>query len=220
MRRALLCVVLMLGSFLFFSCEDDGYVYPSVQLEFLTAQTGGDGRIQSVVTDEGVQLPLEKDHTRSQFNANSAVRIVANYELLPGEGTQKEVRIYTLLKAVAADPQPADKFTGGVKTDPTDVQSIWMGCDYLNLVAAVQAQSGTHRFGFIEESVEIGADGLPIVRLLLYHDAGGDVEAYTKRGYLSVSLKNKYPQGAHLTFRVNTYDTLKTYHFDYKPSDN
>lgn len=220
MRRGLLCLMLVLGSFLFFACEDDGYVYPSVQLEFLTAQTGSDGRIKSVVTDEGVRLPIEKDHTRSQFDANSAVRIVANYELLVEEGDQKEVRIYTLLKVVTAEPQPADKFTGGVKTDPTDIQSIWMGCDYLNLVAAVQAQSVTHRFGFVEESFEIGADGLPNVGLLLYHDAGGDVEAYTKRGYLSVSLKNRYPQGAHLTFRVNTYGAPKIYHFDYKPSDN
>lgn len=220
MRKGLLGMVLTLGSFLLFGCEDDGYVYPSVQLEFLTAQTGSDGHIQSVVTDEGVQLPIEKDHTRSQFETNSAVRIVANYELLVEEGGRKEVRIYTLLKAVVAEPQSADRFAGGVKTDPTDVQSIWMGCDYLNLVAAVQAQSGTHRFGFVEESFKVGVDGLPMVELLLYHDAGGDVEAYTKRGYLSVPLKNKYPQGAHLTFRVNTYGTPKIYHFDYKPSDN
>lgn len=220
MRKGILRFVLMLGAFLLFSCEDDSYVYPSVQLEFLTVQTGSDGRIESVITDDGVQLPIEKDHTRSQFEANSAVRIVANYELLTEEDARKEVRIYTLLKAVAADPQPADKFAGGVKTDPTDVQSIWMGCDYLNLVAAVQAQSGTHRFGFVEESVGLAADGLPVVKLLLYHDADGDVEAYTKRGYLSVPLKNKYPLGAHLTFRVNTYDAMKTFHFDYKPSEN
>lgn len=209
--------------FILFSCsDDDGYVYPSVQLEFLTAETGSDGHIQSVVTDEGMRLPIEKDHTRSLFDANSVVRIVANYELMAEEEGQKEVRIYTLLKAVTAHPQPADKFPGGVvKTDPTDVQSIWMGHDYLNVIAAVQAQSGTHTFGFVEESLEpAGHDGRPVVTLLLYHNAGGDVEAYMKRGYLSVSLKNRYPQGAHLTFKVNTYGGLKSFRFNYNPIDN
>lgn len=220
MKRGLKCIVLMLGLFLFASCKDDGYVYPSVQLEFLTAETGNDGYIRSVVTDEGKRLPIEKDHTRSQFTANSAVRIVANYELMSEKG-QDEARIYTLLKPVSADPQPANEFPEGVvKTDAAKVQSIWMGRDYLNMVLAVQAQSGKHIFGFVEESVEPGNDGRPAVTLSLYHNAGGDVEAYTQRGYLSVPLKNRYPQGAHIKFKVNTYDGGKTYRFDYKPTDN
>ena len=34
-------------------CGDDDYHYPSVKLEFLTAFSGADGYLQSVVTDEG-----------------------------------------------------------------------------------------------------------------------------------------------------------------------
>ncbi|WP_455592453.1 NigD1/NigD2 family lipoprotein [Bacteroides sp.] len=221
MKRGLQCIVLVLGLCLFASCKDDDYVYPSVQLEFLTAETGSDGYIRSVITDEGKLLPIEKDHTRSRFTANSSVRIVANYELLSEEG-QDEIRIYTLLKPVSADPQTVKEFPGGVvKDDPANVQSIWMGRDYLNMVLAVQAQSGKHIFGFVEESVvKPGGDGRPMVTLSLYHDAGGDVEAYTQRGYLSIPLKNRYPQGAHIEFKVNTYDGGKNYRFDYKPTDN
>lgn len=220
MKRGLKCIVIMFGLSVFASCKDDGYVYPSVQLEFLTAETGNDGYIQSVVTDEGKRLPIEKDHTRSQFLANSAVRIIANYELLSEQG-QDEARIYTLLKPVSVDPQPANEFPdGAVKMDAAKVQSIWMGRDYLNMVLAVQAQSGKHIFGFVEESVDTGNDRCPVVTVLLYHNAGGDVEAYAQRGYLSVPLKNRYPQGAHIKFKVNTYDGEKLYCFDYKPTDN
>ena len=34
-------------------CGDDDYHYPSVKLEFLTAFSGADGYLRSVVTDEG-----------------------------------------------------------------------------------------------------------------------------------------------------------------------
>ena len=42
-------------------CGDDDYHYPSVKLEFLTAFSGADGYLQSVVTDEGETLPVVED---------------------------------------------------------------------------------------------------------------------------------------------------------------
>ena len=39
-------------------CGDDDYHYPSVKLEFLTAFSGADGYLRSVVTDEGETLPV------------------------------------------------------------------------------------------------------------------------------------------------------------------
>ena len=35
------------------SCGDDDYHYPSVKQDFMTAFSGADGRLESVLTDEG-----------------------------------------------------------------------------------------------------------------------------------------------------------------------
>lgn len=204
---------------LFSSCDDDnGYVYPSVKLEFLTAETGDDGRIRSVVTDEGVRLPIEKDHTRSELDANASVRIVSNYETLASADNKPEVRIYVLMQVVAVDPKPRDAFENGVKEDPVDVTSIWLGHDYINMVLGIRWQRAKHSFHFVEESVTEGEDGRPEVILSLYHDNGGDMEAYSQKAYLSVPLKNRYSDGAHIEFRFNTYNKgVKCYKFDYIP---
>lgn len=223
MKREVLRGALMLLPFLLFACnKDDGYVYPSVQLEFLTAQSGADGRFKAVCNDAGENLPIEKDHTRTEIAPDTTARIVANYELLTDGGTQKEVRIYTLLPAISPIPLPSVRFPQGVKKDPVEVQSIWMGHDYLNMVLSLQAQNKTHRFHFVEDSVKQDESGKQQIYLTLYHDAGGDVEAYTKRAYLSVPLW-QYAQKSKesvLFFSLQTYDSgRETYCFDYKPTN-
>lgn len=220
MKRVFLSVLIALP-FLLSSCdENDGYVYPSVKLEFLTAETGSDGRIQSVVTDEGIRLPIEKDHTRSQLDANASVRIMSNYEVLTSADNEPEVRIYALMQVVSVDPKPRAEFKNGVKEDPVDVTSVWLGYDYINMLLGIRWQSAKHSFHFVEESAAEGSDGRPDVILSLYHDDGGDVQAYSQKAYLSVPLKNRYPQGAHITFVFHTYSgNTKCYKFDYIPKE-
>lgn len=211
--------VLVALPFLLSSCdENDGYVYPSVKLEFLTAETGDDGRIRSVVTDEGIRFPIEKDHTRSQLDPNESVRIMSNYEVLTSGDNEPEVRIYGLMQVVSVDPKPRAEFENGVRTDPVDVTSVWLGQDYINMVLGIRWQNAKHQFHFIEESVTGGVDGRPDVTLSLYHDDGGDMQAYSQKAYLSVPLKNTYPHGAHIKFMFNTYNKgVKCYEFDYIP---
>ena len=61
-------------------CGDDDYHYPSVKLEFLTAFSGADGYLRSVVTDEGETLPVVEDKTKTKIEANASVRpIVTGY---------------------------------------------------------------------------------------------------------------------------------------------
>ena len=50
-------------------CGDDDYHYPSVKLEFLTAFSGADGYLRSVVTDEGETLPVVEDKTKTNIEA-------------------------------------------------------------------------------------------------------------------------------------------------------
>ena len=57
-----LCWFLPVLVFMLVSCgDDDDYHYPSVKLDFLTAQAGADGSLQSVLTDEGETLAIVED---------------------------------------------------------------------------------------------------------------------------------------------------------------
>lgn len=118
-------VLSVLFSVFLFSCnEDDGAPYPSVRLEFLTAESGADGRLQTLVTDKGERLVVAEDRTGSELLPNSSSRVVSNYEVLSSVGGRKEIRIYALANTVSPVPLPAGEFRNGLKFDPVDMLSI------------------------------------------------------------------------------------------------
>lgn len=203
------------------SCGDDDYYYPSVKLEFLTATSGADGSLHSVLTDEGRVLTVVSDATGTQIEANTSVRIISNYALeTAADGTAGAV-IYALSGVVSATPQTADRFEGGVLTDPADVLSIWMGLDYLNMTLQVK-ENGEHAMAFVEDGVTTDTDaGQRDVYLTLYHDAAQETAAYTRRAYASVPLRQYATEGVRTVavhFSVHTYaGSVKTYHFEYIP---
>lgn len=203
------------------SCGDDDYHYPSVKLEFLTALSGENGVLQSVLTDEGERLDVAVDGTGLSFKADTATRIVTNYEWMTTSSGSKGVRLYAGIVPVSPTPRPADEFKDGICTDAAEVTSIWMGLDYLNILLAIKAQNQSHAFHFIEDQVLTDAEtGNREVYLTLYHDAGDDLQAYTQRVYLSVPLQKYLSdlKGEKLTvhFSLHTNDgTVKTYDMDY-----
>lgn len=215
--------LVLLSAFLISCNEEEGASYPPVKLEFLTAEAGADGTLQTLVTDKGERLVVAEDRTRTELFPNGSSRVVGNYEVISSAGGQKEVRIYALANTVSPAPVPAAEFGNGLKLDPVDVLSIWMGRDFLNMTLSIKAQSEKHRFHFIEESVVRDAvTGRLTVRLMLYHDNGGDMEAYTKRAYVSVPLGRyaaSVAEPAMIYFSLHTYDgKVKTYQFEYVPS--
>ena len=202
-------------------CGDDDYHYPSVKLEFLTAFSGADGYLRSVVTDEGETLPVVEDKTKTNIEANASVRVISNYASeVTADGTAGAV-LYALSGVLSVVPQTVDKFEEGVKTDPTDVLGIWMGLDYLNMTLIVK-ENGEHKFHFIEDEVIVDtATGCSEVYLTLYHDAKEEVVSYTRRAYASVPLRQYAAEGIQTVmvhFSVHTYSgDIKTYDFVYNP---
>ncbi len=199
-----------------------GYHYPSVQLEYLTATSGADGSLQSILNDEGDTYTVVTDASGTTTAADTTLRIVANYAMVDEDEAGSGVKLYSVRTTFSSLPVPSDRLEQ-IVTDPADVLSIWMGLDYLNIVLAVKAQDGTHTFGFVEQSVSTDtAEGSKVVSLLLYHDMGDDIAAYTQRVYLSVPLRQYAESGitavtVHFSLYTDT-DTLETYTFDYKPS--
>ena len=211
----LLVVVLLC---LFVSCGDDDYHYPSVKQDFLTAFSGSDGRLESVLTDEGETFQIVEDASGLRVNADTAIRIVANYETLVTDNDVIGGKLYALLQTVSPIPLAAAEFEGGVKTEPSEIQSVWLGYGYLNIVLKVK-QQGKHLFHFVEDEVVVDRDnGRVTVQLTLYHDISSIVQDYSKRAYLSVPLKQYMTDGIKdmsVYFRIYTYsDRFKTYILD------
>lgn len=205
------------------ACGDDEYHYPDVKLEYLTAFSDAGGDLESILTDEGTTYSVVEDASNIHINPNSSVRIVGNYGKIATADGNEGVKLYASLNAVSPLPMPADKFKDGVKKDPANILSIWMGLNYLNITLEVKAQNGKHKFGFIEDEVITNAEtGKSEVYLTLYHDAGDDVQAYTQRAYLSVPLQQYAVDGVQsvaVHFSLLTYSgKVETYDFEYNPS--
>lgn len=205
------------------ACDEDEYHYPSVKLEYLTAFSGADGSLHSILTDDGTTFPIVEDASNRRVDANSSARIVSNYgNVVAADGTVG-VKLYATLNAVSPLPMAADKFKDGVKKDPADILGIWMGLNYLNVTLDVKTQGGKHQFGFIEDEVATDAEtGHSEVSLTLYHNAGNDMQAYTNRAYLSVPLQQYAVEGVRkvtIHFSLHTYSgKVQTYSFEYLPS--
>lgn len=202
------------------ACGDDEYHYPPVKLEFLTAYSGADGSLQSVLTDEGKSYPVVEDLTGTHIDADTSVRVISNYASEAAIDGTPGVKLYALSGVVSVVPQTADKFKNGVKTDPANVLSIWMGLDYLNLTLQVK-ESGQHLFHYVEDRVTTDAvTGQSDVYITLYHEAGGEV-SYTRRAYASMPLRQYAVEGVQkvtVHFSVHTYaGDIKTYDFEYIP---
>lgn len=210
-RIKLFTFILLTMSFLFTACGDDKYYYPSVKLEFVTVTAGEDGHIISLLPDKGELLMVSNDQTASTLSPNTSSRVISNYEVNSDGGT---ATIYSIQGVVTPDPKlPLDPaFAEGLKYDPVDVSSIWLGRSYLNMILNVKVNINSgkqHIFGMIEESVKEEANE-KVVTLSLYHNANGDEENYNRRAYLSVPLskyidREKSDQTIRIKFKFHTY---------------
>lgn len=202
------------------SCEDDSYVYPPVQLEFVSVQTDEAGRISYFQKDDGMAYSVINADRYKTLTPDTIYRMMCNYEVREGESTIGGYAFtYSLQRVISVNPLNIDRLSGEMKTDPLEVQSIWKKSpDYINMVLLIKMQNEQHTFHFIEEGWVQEAGHKRLI-LTLYHDSRNDVEAYTQKGYLSVPLieyKNVLVPGDVIDFRINTYSKgVKTYSFTY-----
>lgn len=212
----------VLLAWLLSGCGGDDYYYPSVKLDFLTAESDASGCLARVVTDEGEVFPVLEVASSYTTSPDTLVRILCNYEPVDGVNAENGIKLYSPYNVIAPIPRPEEFFEEGIRTAPADVQAIWMGLDYLNVILQIKAQDAPHAFHFVEQKVLTDmASGLREVYLQLYHDDGQDVQAYTQRVYLSVPLLHYWEDGVR---QLKVYFSLRdafgeqhTYSFDYLP---
>ena len=204
------------------SCGGDDYHYPSVKLEFLTLTADEDGADWQAITDDGVTHNVSGGVDNLTPREAEDLRVIAYYEELPTENGVPPLKIYSAQTVVSPVPMTVDGFGGTPHTDPVEVQSIWMGYQYLNCMLGIKRQEGGHTLHFIENYVQTDeAAGTRQVDVTLYHDRGDDVPVYTSRVYVSMPLQQSAGQGIHtvyVTFHVHTEeDGVCTYEFTYIP---
>lgn len=188
------------------SCSDDedDYVYPSVLSEFADVYSGSDRRLVCLQTDNGQRWEILNASTISTDGvvADTVYRSLVRYE-------RKEtgVEVYAIQMIAAPKPNVPTDFPDGIKNDPVEMQSLWRGGDYLNMILLVKAQNGRHIFRFVDDGFTSSSGGPKTLHFRLYHDAGGDVQAYTQKVYLSLPLasyKSHLSQGDTLSFSILT----------------
>lgn len=216
-------VIVMALLFCIFFCEgckEEDYVYPSVVTEFIGVQTDNDGTISQLVADNGTIYTVLQRDGLGGLVADTLYRTISIYEPITQENGKGTVaQLYSCQLVLSVNPLPASEFKGNIKTDPVDIQSIWLSGEYLNMILLVQYKELSHLYHFVDEGITSDKN-TQTLNLRLFHDRNNDYEAFTKQVYLSVPLKNylqSLQKGDKIRFNLNTYEEGETYReFDYQ----
>lgn len=196
--------------------KEDDYVYPPVITEILCAHTGQSGSVSYLETDGGETYPAENGNAVKGLRPDSIYRVYCIYEL--SAETPPGATLYTFQPILSPDPLTPDRFAGGVKTDPVKPVSVWKSGDYINLSLDILSQDlKKHRFHFVDNGIT-DEFSLRELNLTLYHDQGGDTEAYYQTVYMSVPLRNYghlLRTGDLILFKVNTFEGPRTFSLVY-----
>lgn len=219
--KQVIVMALLFCIFLCEGCKEEDYVYPSVVTEFIGAQTNNDGTISQLVADDGTIYSVLQRDGLGGLVADTLYRTISIYEPITQENSKGNVaQLYSCQLVLSVNPLPASDFKGNIKTDPVDIQSIWLSGEYLNMILLVQYKELSHLYHFVDEGITSDQSGTQTLNLRLFHDRNNDYEAFTKQVYLSVPLKNYLQllrKGDKIRFNLNTYKEGETYReFDYQ----
>lgn len=191
---------------LFAQCDkDDNYIYPSVLTDFMDVYTNDESVIDKIeIDDSGSTLRLENIVKGTNLKSDTIYRAVGIYSLPDAE--KGSTTIYSLTLIYSSYPVLAEK-ADGYKADPLNIESVYRGGQYLNIVALPLVQNrNLHGFGFIENGME-KRKGNKILNITLAHNQNGDRESFPRRVYLSVPLERyQLQKGDSIYFYANIYD--------------
>lgn len=192
-------------------CQEDDYVYPDVLTEFTEVQTNDEGVLTYLLTDQGDKYQILEREGLDGLTPDSIYRTLCVYQITDVE--KETVQLYSAQKVLSMLPKPASAFSDGIRTDPLDIQSIWLSGKYLNMVLLPMAKDKSHIFHFVENSLTQDNEGRAQLELTLYHDQNGDYEAFTRKTYLSMPLwgyGNKLDTGDRIVLHIQTYEEGNT----------
>ena len=185
--------------------EEEEYVYPNVITEFIGAATDKSGTLTHLVADNGEEYRIQARNGLSGLKKDTLYRTISIYQPLEDQ----TVQLYSSELVLSMIPVNAKQITGGIKTDPVDIERMWLSGKYLNMVLLAKVKEESHSYHFIDQGIQKEADGTQTLHLQLYHNRNNDYEAFTRKVYLSVPLwayDGKLKQGDKIVFHISTYE--------------
>lgn len=180
--------------------------------DFVEAHVGSDGLVDYAVTDQDERLTLDT-HKQVKWmeKADTAYRAVMYYDKT-GPATASLV---SMNRVGVVKPVPKDSLSEGMKADPLQLESAWMGKNgkYVNLrlrmmTGETDDEKAVHTLGLVCDSINKGNTNAHIT---LYHDQGGQPENYSAVTF--VSIPTDAVSADSITLYVNTYEgtTIRTF---------
>ena len=196
---------LLLCMSLFRACKEEEYVYPDVITEFIGAATDENGTLTRLVADNGEEYRIQARSGLDGLKKDTLYRTISIYQPLENQ----TVQLYSSELVLSMIPVSAKQIIGDIKTDPVDIERMWLSGKYLNMVLLAKVKEESHSYHFIDQGIQKEADGTQTLHLQLYHNRNNDYEAFTRKVYLSVPLwayDGKLKQGDKIVFHISTYE--------------
>ena len=175
---------LLLCICLFEACKEEEYVYPDVITEFIGAATDENGTLTRLVADNGEEYRIQARSGLDGLKKDTLYRTISIYQPLENQ----TVQLYSSELVLSMIPVSAKQIIGDIKTDPVDIERMWLSGKYLNMVLLAKVKEESHSYHFIDQGIQKEADGTQTLHLQLYHNRNNDYEAFTRKVYLSVPL--------------------------------
>lgn len=217
MKRNIGILSFLLCMYLLSACKEDDYVYPNVVKEFIGASTDEQGTLNQLISDAGDTYRIQPRNGLGGLKKDTLYRTISLYQPIQ----EHVVQLYSCEPVLSMKPVTPDRISGGLKTDPVDIERMWLSGRYLNMVLLAQVKNQNHSYHFAEESFQTGTDGKSILHLRLHHNSNHDYEAFTRKVYLSVPLwtyGSRLKEGDQIVFHVHTYkegDTAREFIYSY-----
>lgn len=202
---------ILLGAISFLSvitaCSDDDDLeeYPQYIEDLVCARTNSEGKITSIILDDGREYtPSQQINTAKK---NATVRCRCSY--IPG----KDVIDVHFIEIIFSDaPQKGIPQT----YDPVKFFGGWMSAGYLNLsIGIMTTNAGLHTLGFRTDSITV-TDGMLKAHFSLAHkQSETDELSFTRNEYLSMPV-SEYFFCDSIIFAVPTFEGLKILRFGNK----
>ena len=196
---------LLLCMCLFGACKEEEYVYTDVITEFIGAATDENGTLTRLVADNGEEYRIQARSGLDGLKKDTLYRTISIYQPLENQ----TVQLYSSELVLSMIPVSAKQIIGDIKTDPVDIERMWLSGKYLNMVLLAKVKEESHSYHFIDQGIQKEADGTQTLHLQLYHNRNNDYEAFTRKVYLSVPLwayDGKLKQGDKIVFHISTYE--------------
>lgn len=171
--------------------------------------TDENGVVRCLFPDSGGEYILT--NPRTGWVAHATYRLMCGYTVSGGD-THDAATLYSLRHVLVL----RDSTEREQRSDPTRVQSVWRGKDYLNLMLTPLTQGGKQYWGYRVDSLRAHY-GTPHVYLSVHHSQNGDVPAYTATEFASIPLMRvaNLSPGDSVTVKVHTYEGVKAWAFAY-----